>query len=313
MNCLVLGGAGFLGSHLCEKLVAQGWGVRVFDRSSASKRLSPSLPIEYVSGQFTDTVLLSRALEDVQVVFHLLGTPDLAAAETDPDGDFAAHVAPTVQLLELARRVEKVIYVSSGGTIYGKPRTLPIPEEHPTNPVNGLGRRNLVIENWLRRSAERSGFEYKILRVANAYGERQPVHRRQGAVAVFLDRLLRDEAIEVWGDGQQVRDYVYAGDVADALVYAAEDHGDACVFNIGSGEGLTLLDLIERLSRAVGRPSHVRFLPGRAFDVPVSVLDVSRARDVLGWAPKVSLEEAVLRMAREAVVDTTRRPVAQVA
>jgi UDP-glucose 4-epimerase len=307
MNCLVLGGAGFLGSHLCEKLVNQGWRVRVFDRSSASKRLSTSLPIEYVTGHFTDTVLLSRALENVQVVFHLIGTPDLLAAETDPDGDFAAYVAPTVQLLELARRVEKVVYVSSGGTIYGKPRMLPIPEEHPTNPVSGLGRRNLVIENWLRRSAQRSGFEYKILRVANAYGERQPAHRRQGAVAVFVDRLMRDEAIEVWGDGQQVRDYVYAGDVADALVRAADDHSDTCVFNVGSGQGITLLDLIERLSRALGRESHVRFRPGREFDVPVSVLDVRRARDILGWEPKVSLEDAVARMADAATGEANRK------
>ena len=300
MNALVLGGAGFLGTHLVGHLLTRGWSVRVYDRSCGVKlkqgRLLPG--VDYVAGNFADTSCLDEAMRGSEVVFHLIGTPDLQAAEENPAPDAASHVRPMAAFLHSAERrgIGKVIFVSSGGTVYGHAETLPIPERHPTRPISHFGRRYLMMEQCIREHHQARGLDYTILRVANAYGEGQPVNRPQGVVAVFLDRILRDEILDVWGDGSVVRDYVYAGDVARAAARAAKSRHEEKTFNIGTGTGMSLLQVIEQLGYAAGCSPRVRFLPGKGYNVPASVLDPTLAVKFLGWAPTVIFSEGVGRL-----------------
>jgi UDP-glucose 4-epimerase len=251
-----------------------------------------------VAGNFADTSRLDETMRGSDVVFHLIGTPDLQAAEEDPAPDAASHVRPMADFLHSAKRrgIGKVIFLSSGGSVYGRAETLPISERHPTRPISRFGRRYLLLEHCIRRHHQARGLDYTILRVGNAYGEGQPVDRPQGVIGVFLDRILRDEILDAWGDGSAVRDYIYAGDVARAAARAAKTRHEEKTFNIGTGTGTSLLQVIEQLGHAAGCSPRVRFLPGKPYNVPANVLDPTLAGKVLGWAPTVTFADGVARL-----------------
>lgn len=181
------------------------------------------------------------------------------------------------------------------GTVYGIPERIPVAEGHPTEPLVSYGIAKLAIEKYLNLYWYLHGLEYSVLRVANPYGERQRVDTAQGAVAVFLSKALAGDPIEIWGDGSVTRDYIYIEDVVDAFIMAMNHEGEPRVFNIGSGEGRSLNQLLTTIEDLLGRPVERRYLPPRKFDVPVNVLDISRARDVLGWQPRVSFRDGLGR------------------
>lgn len=291
MKCLVLGGAGFLGSHLIERLRRDGAQVRVLDRIPAAG------VADQVTADLGDAAARRKALRGIEVVCHLAGSTDLRAAEEDPAGDFEAHVVPTLRLIDdaVAAGVRKIVHLSSGGTVYGVPAVVPTPEDHPAAPVSVMGIRSLVIERALHSRRLEGRIDFAVLRVANAYGERQRTDGRQGVIGAAATRILRGEPVEVWGDGSTVRDYIYAGDIADAIILAAGTATREKVFNIGSGRGLTTLEVIRNVAAALGRPVEIRHLPERGWDVPRSVLDISRARSVLGWSPPTKFEEGIRR------------------
>jgi UDP-glucose 4-epimerase len=186
--------------------------------------------------------------------------------------------------------------MSSGGTVYGVPKTRSIPETHPTDPLCSYGITKLMTEKYLALFHHERGLDYRVLRPGNAYGERQPLHRHQGAVGVFLSQLAAGQPIEIWGDGQVVRDYVYAGDIAEALVRAATVRDDSArVFNIGSGAGTSLLELVEEMRHVTGVKPTVIMRPSRSFDIPANVLDIALAKKVLGWTPAVPLRDGLCR------------------
>lgn len=300
MKCVLLGGAGFIGSHLAEALLAAGHEVRIFDRQAGAPQGFPrAREVEWAGGDFQKQEDLARAVAGCEVIYHLVSNavpgPSSANAAAEE-----ADVRGTRGLLEAWRRerAARIVFTSSGGTVYGVPRTVPIPEDHPTEPVSTYGMTKLAIEHDLERWRTQNGLAYCALRVANAYGERQRTGSGQGAVAAFLYRAHRGEPVEIWGDGSVVRDYVYAGDIARALVRAASYRGEHRVFNIGSGAGLDLNQLVAVIERVTGRAVARRYLPGRPFDVPSNVLDIRRARAALGWEPLTSFEEGLARTLR---------------
>jgi UDP-glucose 4-epimerase len=191
--------------------------------------------------------------------------------------------------------VEKIVFMSSGGTVYGVPRSLPIDEDHPTFPISSYGIQKLTIEKYLHLAQRMHGLDYCILRGANVYGPQQRLDIAQGAVAVFLDRTLRAKPIEIWGDGSVVRDYLYVEDLAGALVKAATYQGEPRIFNVGSGIGTSLNELVSTLRAVTGAKLDVQYSGARAVDVPANVLECARARRHLGWQPQVSLAEGVRR------------------
>ena len=242
-------------------------------------------------------VRLDRALRGVEVVFHLAGTTDPKTSNDDPAYDVESNVLSTLRLLDacLAAGVRKVVFNSSGGTVYGVPGMLPVREDHPTDPICSYGITKLTIEKYLDLYRRLHGLDYVALRVSNAYGEGQNPDRGQGAVAAFTARVARRQPIEVWGDGSVTRDYVHVEDVARALVMAAERTPQDRLLNVGSGVGTTLNELIDLIREVTGRDAEVRYTSGRAFDVPALVLDTHRIQEQIGWHPQVMLDEGLRR------------------
>jgi UDP-glucose 4-epimerase len=297
--CLVLGGAGFIGSHLAEALAQQGRRVRVFDRPHVDRLplFSRAGGFEVFTGDFLNPRALAPALEGAEVVFHLVSTTLPKNSNDNPVYDIESNVLGSLRLLELCRehRVRKLVFVSSGGTVYGVPRTTPIAEDHPTEPISSYGIHKLTIEKYLALAHRLHGLDYRIVRPANLYGPRQRLDIAQGAVAVFLDRALRDQPIRIWGDGSVVRDYVYVADAVDAMLKAASFEGAQRIFNIGSGKGASLNEVVAEIEKLLGRRVKTEHGAPRALDVPVNVLDASLAERHLGWRASTPLAEGLRR------------------
>lgn len=299
MRCILVGGGGFIGSHVSEALLREGHEVTIFDRPEAPNldRLQQK-GATIALGDFLNQNDLQRALANQDAVFHLLSTTVPQTSNEDPAYDVETNVVGTLRLLDAARNasVKKVIFASSGGTVYGIPQEIPIKENHPTDPTSSYGIGKLIIEKYLYMYSILYGLDYCILRIANAYGERQRPTATQGVIPVFLGRAIRNHEITVWGDGSVMRDYVFIADISHALVKALTYSGELKVFNIGSGQAHSLNDVIHVIERVTGRPLQVRYTPGRSFDVPISVLDISRAGRYLHWTPTISLFEGIARM-----------------
>lgn len=301
-RCLVLGGRGFIGSHLVNALLAHGYRVRCFDRPHIAPLGDAHLSnpnFELYEGDLVSEADVIKALKGCDICYHLVSTTLPKSSNADPVFDVESNVLGTVRLLTHAVKlgVKKVIFVSSGGTIYGVPAQIPILETHPTDPICSYGITKLSIEKYLGLFKQLHGLDYTVLRISNPFGERQRTQASQGAVAVFLGKVLRGEPIEIWGDGSVVRDYIHIADVVDALLAALGRSNSEHVFNIGSGRGHSLNEVLDAIENATGRVADRRYLPGRVFDVPVSVLSIERAHQFLAWSPKVGFDQGLVKFA----------------
>lgn len=302
MKCLILGGGGFLGSHLSEALLAEGRAVRIFDRPNLLRFRSflSNEAVEWYEGDFINREQIAQAVAGCDVIYHLVSTTLPRSSNENPAYDVETNIIGTIHLLEAAQehKIKKFVFVSSGGTIYGIPQAVPIQESHPTEPICSYGITKLAIEKYINLFHLLHDIEYCVLRLANPYGERQRIAAAQGAVVVFLDKALRNEEIEIWGNGTVVRDYFHVSDAAAALTKALAYKGSERVFNIGSGIGHSLNDIIEAIETLLGATVKRTYLPARTFDVPVSVLDISKAAKLLNWKPQVSFAEGLYRTAQ---------------
>ena len=295
MRALVTGGNGFIGSHLVDQLVKRDWNVIVLD---INERRYDSLPpqVHFIKGDLNQDYLVREAVTGIDVVFHLTWTTIHEVANQDPAGDVTANLIPTIHLLEACRNagVRRVIFTSSGGTVYGSAQAWPISETHPQNPVNSYGVTKLATEKYLYMFRHLYGVEYVIFRPSVPYGPRQNPLARQGAVAVFLYRVSHDLPVTIWGNGSVSRDYFYVSDLVEALIAGAENElRDQRIFNIGGEEEVSLVQLIEMVQEVVGKRARVEYAPARGFDAPRIVLDTRLARQHLGWQPKVSLTDGL--------------------
>ncbi len=293
MQALVLGGNGFIGSHLVDQLLVGGHRVRVYDRGPEKFR-DPLPSVEYFSGEFNDVTLLAEALSNVDVVYHLISTTVPATSNMDPVGDINGNLINTVKLLELMRMqsIPRIVYFSSGGTVYGKPESSPISESHPLRPISSYGVVKVAIENYLHMFHELHGIGYVALRASNPYGARQGHAGLQGVIGTYISRLYNGQPIEVWGTGEIVRDFIHVEDLTRLCVRAgASDVVGA--FNAGYGEGATILEVIDLISQATTIEIKPVFKPGRSFDVPHAVLDTTKAREQLNWQPTIALEQGI--------------------
>lgn len=287
VNCLVLGAGGFIGSHLCHALVREGARVHGFGRRPKFADALP--PIRWTTGEFTDRAALALAVDGAEVVFHLLGGTNPEVSNKDPLADLQVNTVASVQLLELCRAagVQKFVFVSSGGTVYGLPKTVPIPETAATDPISAYGINKLMVEKYLGLYQRLHGLRTMSLRVANPFGPLQSPYRRQGVVAALIETYLAHRPLELWGDGRVVRDFLFVGDLVEAIVAAARYEGPHQVLNVGSGIGRSLLDLVQSVALALDMPAApIIHKPGRQGDVPANVLDITRARAALGWEPR---------------------------
>ncbi|OEU68015.1 MAG: NAD-dependent epimerase [Desulfovibrio sp. S3730MH75] len=296
MNCLVLGGNGFIGSHLVDKLLTEGHRVRVFDKYEEHFR-KPLTAVDYRYGDFGNRGLLTEALMDMDTVLHLISTTLPKTSNDDPVFDVQSNVIETLFLLEqcVAQKIKKIIFISSGGTIYGKPSILPIPENSPADPECSYGITKLTIEKYLALFNRLYGLEYTILRPSNVYGERQNPEGIQGAISVFLGKVARSLPIQIWGDGTVVRDYIYIADLVEAVSKAANIMTLDRIFNIGSGKGIALNEIMEVICQVTKREACIEYQEKRSFDVPAIYLDVTRVHQQLNWSATTPIEEGIKR------------------
>lgn len=291
MKCLVLGASGFIGSHLTYRLTSCGIEVITYGRkANISIAKLPLNNVRHIQGDFATETEWERILEDVDICFHLISTTVPKSSNDSPIWDVESNVIGTLRLLEaLKRSTSRLIFSSSGGTIYGAVGDKEISEQYPTNPLCSYGITKLTIEKYLSLYRELYGIDSVSLRIANPYGPGQRPNNLQGAVGVFIGRILRGHTIDIWGDGSVVRDYIFIDDVVTALIAAANYHGRNNVFNIGSGTGVSLLQLIKAIEDVTNKTADIIRHPSRGFDVQRNVLDISLAESELAWKPSIAL------------------------
>lgn len=285
----MFGGNGFIGSHLVDALLAAGHQVRVFDRNA--ERFRPALrDVDYRLFDFTDSAAIVEALEGVDVVIHLLSTTVPSTSNLDVVADIESNLIGTVRLLQLMLKSEvtRIVYLSSGGTAYGVPKVIPIPETHPLNPICSYGVVKVAIENYLAMFQKLYSLRPLILRPANPYGERQGHGGVQGVINTFLTKIKNRERIEIWGDGSTVRDFIHVEDLANFCCIAAETAVEG-VFNVGSGSGVSILEALDVLRAVTGVEISPLFKAGRSYDVPRVVLDIAKAQQQFSWKPRIDL------------------------
>lgn len=297
MKALIIGGNGFIGNNLSDALLAAGHKVTSFDRYPSRYR-EPNPNVSYIYGDFANHGEVQEAVRGMDWIFHLAYTTLPATSNDDPQFDVRSNIIDTLQLLESCKDsgVKKIIFISSGGTVYGVPQSLPLNEEHPTEPICSYGITKLTIEKYLGLYHKIWNLDYVVARLSNPYGELQNPQAKQGAMAVFMGNVLQGKAINIWGDGEVVRDYLYIADAANALVQSAEycpAEGDPRVFNVGFGRGHSLNELVAAIKQVADVPVEVMYHPARSADVPANVLDIKRAETYLSWKPKVELEVGV--------------------
>lgn len=297
MKCLILGGAGFIGAHLAEGLLAEGHTIRILDLPNllAPEHLRADPNVQWIEGNFLNKNDLVHAVQGIEVVFHLVSATLPKSSNDNPVYDVESNIVGTLHLLDAARLngIRLIVFASSGGTVYGLPKALPIKEDHVTEPMVSYGISKLAIEKYLHLYKHLYDLDYCVLRLANPFGERQRSVTAQGAVGVFLHQALHGRPINIWGDGSVTRDYIYIKDVVRAFVKVMTWGGQQRIFNIGSGCGMSLNDVIISIENLLGKPVARTYEPGRKFDVPINILDISAAREQLGWQPEVRFDDAL--------------------
>lgn len=300
MRALVTGGAGFIGSTLVDRLLAEGHAVDVIDDLStgnlgnlaaARADRTHELTFHRIDVRAPELVELI-ARREPEVVFHLAAQLDVRVSVARPVFDAEVNVIGSLNVLEGARAAgaRKVVFASSGGTIYGAvaPEDLPVDEGHPQHPLSPYGITKKVVGDYLAAYRELHGLEYTALALANVYGPRQDPHGEAGVVAIFAGRLLSGEPCTVFGDGGQTRDYVYVDDVVDAFVRAA-DKGSGLLANVGTGVETSVLELYRTMASAAGVEAEPVFAPERPGELARSAIDPARAKLHLGWEPWTEL------------------------
>lgn len=291
-RALVTGGAGFLGSHLVDRLVREGSQVVVVDNLSTGRR-------EHVNpaAGFYELDICSPELAEVfrkerpTAVFHLAAQTSVVRSMEDPNGDARSNILGSLNVFQrsLEFGVDQVIYSSTGGALYGEPQRLPCDESHPVLPLSPYGASKYAAEVYLHTLSVTGGLRYTILRYGNVYGPRQDPLGEAGVVAIFAERMLRDADVVIYGDGNQERDFVYVDDAVEANILALGEK-ESGVYNIGTGRGASVNRVFEHLKRLIGYKGKPKHDPPRKGEVYRVYLDVRKAKRELGWAPKVDLE-----------------------
>ena len=301
MKITVFGGGGFIGSATVDRLLVSGHELRVFERPRVKpyRKFGPEEKVNWLTGDLMSAHDVAAAIDGVDAVIHLVSSTLPKNSNDDPIYDVQTNLVASIQMLDVmvAKGVTKIVFISSGGTVYGNPVRLPIDECHPTEPKVSYGVTKLAIEKYLLLYKQLHGLKVIILRVANPYGERQRTESSQGAVGVFLDHAISGKTINIWGNGSVTRDYLYISDVAEAFSAALDYEGENSVFNISSGAGTSLNDLVSKIEHTLGRKVLVEYQPDRAFDVQESVLDNALALKELFWRPLVGLDEGLRKTA----------------
>lgn len=291
---LVTGGAGFVGSHIVDGLLAKGHEVLVVDDLSSGSRSNLPSDAEFVDLDVADDGFVGVVKSfSPDVISHLAAQASVPVSMSDPELDARVNILGGLNVVRAAMEAdcEQVVYVNTGGALYGEPEYLPCDEDHPIRPISAYGLSKWTSECYFRTMLPDS-ISLKVLRPANIYGPRQDPHGESGVIAIFIRKMLHGDQVTINGDGEHTRDYVYVGDVVEAYE-AAMNHDESFVANIGTGKGTSVNDIFRHLRTVTGYSEPAVYGPPRPGDVRHIALDASRAKRVLGWEPKVGLIEGL--------------------
>jgi UDP-glucose 4-epimerase len=301
MKILVTGGAGFIGSHLVERLLAAGDRVKVVDDLSTGKRenLVQHEALEFIEGDIRDASLIDRCARTMDAVVHLAAVASVQASMDDPVRTHQVNFDGTLNLLEASRRhgIKRFIYACSAA-VYGDAASIPVPEEAMPRPLSPYAVDKLSGEHYLLHYYRSHGLAATSFRFFNIYGPRQdPSSPYSGVISIFVERLLRNQPVTVYGDGTQTRDFVYVADLADLLARAVRSlEGNGGVFNVGTGRQHSLLQLLAHLEKLTGKKIERRHEPARAGDIRHSCADVTRLTGAYGGAPATPFEQGLKKL-----------------
>ena len=301
MRTLVTGGAGFIGSHLADALIARGDSVTIVDDLSSGKESNITSAV--LGGarlhrvDIRDGAALAEVVADAQpqAVFHLAAQVDVRISLADPAFDARTNVEGTINVLEAARQAgaERVVFASTGGAMYGETDVLPTPESVEALPMAAYGQSKFCAERYLGLYGRLYGLSTVALRFGNVYGPRQDPHGEAGVIAIFCGKLREGATPKIFGDGTQTRDYIYVADLVDALLRAG-DTRDGGAINVGTEEETSVLDIVGELSRLSGPETpEPEFAPARLGELDRSCLDATRARELLGWSASTPIGEGL--------------------
>jgi UDP-glucose 4-epimerase len=285
----ITGGTGFLGQALASQLERSGHQVVIASRSRPTGSTREWLHYDLDDLSTIDNLVCA----DVSGIFHLAWSTIPSTAQRNPAADVRTNLVGTVALFQALSSAPSVplVFVSSGGTVYGHPECLPIPEMHPLRPINAYGVCKASAEHFAELFRLTHKIDVRIARLSNPFGEGQNLAKLQGAASVFATKILGRETISIWGDGETVRDYIDIDDAASGIAAVMHHQLSAQptpIYNVGSGEGLSLNSLVRIISEAAGRPAKVEYHPARSFDVSANVLDITKIASEIGWRPRYS-------------------------
>ena len=297
--CCVIGGGGFIGRPVVRKLLATGRSVLVIDRGPAPQDMPAGMT--HMQGDYGDPAFLEAALTGVHEIIHLAYASVPKTSFEDPAADLLHNIPPALTLLETASRLQlkKIVLVSSGGTVYGQALSLPIEEDHPTDPISPYGITKLAIEKYAGMFHALKGLPAVMVRPGNAYGEEQVPYTGQGLVATVIASMLEGKEINLFGQTGGVRDYIHVEDIASGIIAALTDGQPGEAYNIGSGIGTSsrqIVDILAAHARAAGLDPQIISLPERRFDVGSNVLSFAKLRAHTGWQPEIELEDGLGRI-----------------
>jgi len=286
-------GAGFIGRNYILRALESGAILSVLDHKDCPREFEGRLT--WIKGDFSDERVLRNLLRDVEVVFHFISST-VPGDVVDERLELGHNVIQTLQLLNLCvqEKVRRIVFISSASA-YGLQAVLPISETAPTDPISSHGINKLTIEKYLQLFKHHYGLDCKIMRLSNPYGPGQNIMGRQGFIAIMIGKILAGEAVKIRGDGSIIRDYVYIDDVTDALWLLGNSNAKESVFNVGSGKGYTLNQIIMTVTKLIGAPIKAEFIDARFVDIPASILDISRGTRILGFNPATSLENGLAK------------------
>ena len=295
---LVTGGGGFIGSHLVDKLIEIGHKVVVIDNLSTGKKenLNPKAKfykIDICSPKISEIF----KKEKIQFVFHLASQINVKKSVENPILDAKINILGSLNIIKIGKefKIKKIIFSSSGGAVYGEAKKIPTPENYFERPISPYGISKLAIENYLKFYRDFFGLNFISLRLSNVYGPRQNSKGEGGVIAIFTDKLLKENQPEIFGDGNQTRDFIYIDDAVSAFVKALQYDGKELIFNIGTQTEISINNLYQKLLKIIGVKIKPQYNLARPGDLKRSCLDISKAKRELKWKPNYNLEEGLIK------------------